>query len=176
MNKRDMSLYKKLFVIILIIVIVIIAIFNYYLYKIDQNHLQKFDKTSKKVIQETELYDINKKYYFQENEFYHIFKGESDSQEEMFASVHFPEEAKKIENDNIKTYKSEDLVSEETILNEWEQTCNQCEFVKIQTAIIDNELLWEIKYNDAYNLYVFDYYLMSDGTDFESFRLRRNFN
>lgn len=176
MNKRNVSLYKKLFVIILIIVVVIIAIFSYYLYKIDQNHLQKFDKTSNKVIQETELSDIKEKYYFQENEFYHIFKGESDSQEEMFASVHFPEEAKKIESDNIKTYKSEDLVSEETILNEWEQTCNQCEFVKIQPAIIDNELLWEIKYNDADNRYVFDYYLMSDGTDFESFRLRRNFN
>src|SRR5690625_230370 len=176
MNKRNISLYKKMFVIILIIVVVIIAIFSYKLYKIDQNHIKKLNKTSNKIIQETELSDIKEKYYFQENEFYHIFKGESDSQEEMFASVNFPEEAKKIENDNIKTYKSEDLVSEETILNEWEQTCNQCEFIKIQPAIIDNELLWEIKYNDADNRYVFDYYLMSDGTDFESFRLRRNFN
>src|SRR5690625_1938888 len=176
MNKRNMSLYKKMFVIILIIVVVIIAIFSYYLYKIDQNNLQKFDKTSNKVIQETELSDIKEKYYFQENEFYHIFKGESDSQEEMLASVHFPEEAKKIENDNIKAYKSEDLVSAETIVNEREQTCYQCEFVKIQPAIIDNVLLWEIKYNDADNRYVFDYYLMSDCTDFESFRLRRYFN
>src|SRR5699024_9534376 len=100
----------------------------------------------------------------------------SDSQEEMFASVNFPEEAKKIENDNIKTYKSEDLVSEETILNEWEQTCNQCEFIKIQPAIIDNELLWEITYNYDDNRYFIDYYFMLDCTYYESFRLRRNFN
>src|SRR5699024_12476550 len=139
--------YKKMFVIILIIVVVIIAIFSYYLYKIDQNHLQKFDKTSNKVIQETELSDIKEKYYFQENEFYHIFKGESDSQEEMFASVNFQEVAKKIENDNIKTYKSEDLVTEETILKEWEKICNQYDFINNQTTIID----YKFKLIDTFN-------------------------
>src|SRR5699024_10145990 len=105
MNKRNISLYKKMFVIILIIVVVIIAIFSYYLYKIDQNHLQKFDKTSNKVIQETELSDIKEKYYFQENEFYHILKEENDSQEEIYDTVNLQEEATKIDKNNINLKK-----------------------------------------------------------------------
>ncbi len=176
MNQRSSSFYKKIILLILIIIIVLISVFAYYLYNIEKNHAMSFDETSEMVIKETDITQILQKSSFQEKELYHIFVGENDSEEELLASVHLPEDSKEISKKDIKTYESTDLIPEDAMLDQWEQTCNQCEFINIQPALIDKDLLWEIKYNEADNRYVFEYYLMSDGSEYESFKLKRNFN
>lgn len=176
MKQRNFSFFKKLILLILIIGVVLVSIFVFYLYNIDKKHKASFDETSEMVIKDTEMTQISQKYSFQEKELYHVFLGKNDSDEDLIASVHLPEKAKEITEKDIQIYKSINYISEQSMLKEWEQICDQCQFIQIQPALIENDLLWEIKYNDIDNRYVFDYYLMSDGSEYENFKLKRNFN
>lgn len=175
MRQKKFTLNKGIILIIAIIVITLITIFSYYLYNIQKNHEIVFDESSKMIIKETDMVKITNMYVSQEESLYHIFTGETKTEEEVISSIRLRKD-KDLSPKNIKTHKSTDMVSEKAILNKWLDTCNQCEKVKIQPAIIDKELLWEITYTDGDDRYVFAYYLMKNGTKYEEVKLKRNFN
>lgn len=175
MNQDNYSFFKRIALIIVLIIILLIAVFFYYMFTIEKDFEATFDQSKAKVIEETDLKNISSMHSYQEEELFHIFIGKSNSNEDLISVVHLDKD-KKITSEKIKTFKSVDYISEESMLDKWAETCNQCDLIKIQAAYTDDFLLWEITYNDIDNRYVFDYYLMTDGKQFEELKLNRNFN
>lgn len=175
MNQTNYSLYKRIILVAVIIAVIVISIFFYYMFSIEKKYESSFDQSKEKVIEETELVNISDMYAYQEKELFHIFFGNNKSDVDLISVVHL-EKDKEISAGNIKTVDSSNLLSEEAMLDSWAQTCNQCELVNIQAAYSDENLLWEIKYNDVDNRYVFDYYFMTDGKQYEELKFKRNFN
>lgn len=175
MNQTNTQLYKNIFVtiILIIFIILIIGVLSYML-NIEKKYSESFNQTKQKVMDDTEMTTITNMYSFQESEFYHIFLGENESKDNLISVVQFDKEnANPI--DEIKTYDRTDFISQKSILDKWAETCDRCEFINIQPAIIDDTLLWEISYNDVEEHYVLAYYLMTDGQEFESLKFQRNF-
>ncbi len=176
MNQSNNQLYKNIFITVILIsfIILIIGILSYML-NIEKKHSESFNHTKQKVIDDTEMTTITNMYSFQESEFYHIFLGENEAKDNLISVVQFDKE-KENPIDKIKTYEQKDFISQKSILDQWSETCDRCKFIKIQPAIIDDILLWEITYNDVEDNYLLAYYLMTNGEDFEKLKFKRNFN
>ncbi len=175
MNRSNINPYKVILLVIIGMVLIIVGLFFYNFSQIEKKRNAVFDASEKLVMNETDIEDISNKYVSQEKKLYHIFIGKNKEDEELISFIHLKKENKPSKKD-IKTYKTAEFISENEILDIWSQTCNQCELIKIQPAIIEENILWEITYNDADDRYVFDYYLMTDGKQYEELKLKRNFN
>lgn len=175
MNRLNINIYKVILIVVIVIILITVIISFYNLSQIKKDRNSVFDASEKLVIKETDMIDISKKYVYQEKNLYHIFIGNNKDEEELISFIHLKKETD-LSSKDIKTYKTAEFISEKEILDNWAQTCNQCELINIQPAIIDKKILWEITYNDVDDRYVFDYYLMTDGKQYEELKLRRNFN
>lgn len=175
MNRSNINPYKVILLVIIGIVLIVVGLFFYNFSQIEKKRNAVFDASEKLVMNETDIEEISSKYVYQEKKLYHIFIGKNKEEEELISFIDLKQENKPSKKD-IKTYKTDEFISENEILDRWAQTCNQCELVKIQPAIIEGNILWEITYNDVDDRYVFDYYLMTDGKQYEELKLKRNFN
>jgi len=152
-----------LWTLIVIAVLLLIGIgYSIYLYQIiNDSRTAGFDNTKNQIESQTSYQNVHSiQSYYGENS-YHVFYASNEDNEERL--VFLPLEGEERELIAINT---EDMMSEEAILDAWSSSCDTCRFADISPAYEDGQALWEITYHDRDNQFVMDYYSI-DGQSLE---------
>ncbi|WP_067725503.1 cell wall elongation regulator TseB-like domain-containing protein [Oceanobacillus damuensis] len=156
----------------IVVIILACSIYAVYLYnEIYGSKTAEFAETSRQILNQTAITEIEKVEQYNGSEAYHIVFGENDENEEKL--IFYPLAGNEKE---LTTIDRTEIMSEEAILDQWQAQCNGCEFIKINPALENDEPLWEITYNDNNNRYVMDYLSIYDGSREEQYRLKKIFN
>lgn len=172
MNHRQYSFnWFKWGLIALIIIVIAIAIYFVLLYNnIQQSKVAGFANSEEKVLQQTALTEIDAIYRFHGEKAYHIMFGNTKKNDKKV--VFYP--LKKDEKD-LTIINQTEIMTKDSIQNQWNKECNACKLIGIVPAMINNEPLWEITYVDQTNRYVFDYLSIYDGSRYEQLSLKKMF-
>ncbi|MUV39798.1 hypothetical protein JNUCC1_03682 [Lentibacillus sp. JNUCC-1] len=128
-----------------------------------------FERSEQAVIDETDISAINDIHAFHEATSYHIVFGSTDDGDQKIAFV-------PLEDDRNLTVLNQDaLLTKQSMLKEWRQSCDACELIRIQPAMIETTALWELTYRDQNGRYVLDYMTMADGEQYEQMRFKQRF-
>ncbi|WP_377559121.1 DUF5590 domain-containing protein [Ornithinibacillus salinisoli] len=137
------------------------------------NKTEGFAETKEKVIDSTDIVEVNDIIRFHGNEYYHIVSGKTNKDIKQFVFVPITEDKEK--KDEYIIIDQDDILSHDSIKRDWQNNCNDCNLIKIIPAIIEENPLWEITYTDDSNRYVMDYVSIYDGSQYEQLRLRKTF-
>lgn len=159
--------FRKLVLLLISIFILSIAIYIGYLYySIQQSKTKGFSNTEEKVLEQTDVTKVESIYRFNGEQSYHIIFGKTKDGTQKIVYVPLTKD-----NNEFTIIEQNEVLSEEEVKSYWYQDCQQCEFIKITPAMVDNKPLWEITYIDEKDRYVFDYLSLYDGSHYEQFRL-----
>jgi len=148
--------------------IVIVISYTVYIYIHIQNEQKdSFSQTKQRVLADTNIAYIEDVQQFQSEKAYHIVFGKTKNNDEKFLFV-------PLHDDEMVVINNEDIIAEEQIYEKWRARCQHCDLIQISPAMIDNEPLWEITYNDD-DMYTFHYVSMIDGTMYERLQLTQMF-
>lgn len=158
--------------ILLLVIILACVIYAVYLY----NHLYDsktagFDQTSEQILNQTSITEIEKIEQYNGSAPYHVIFGLNEANEEEL--IFYPVEG---QVKDLTTINGSEILAEEDVLNLWQTKCNECELVKINPALENDEPLWEITYHDNNNRYVMEYLSIYNGTPVESYHFKKMFN
>ncbi|MGJ9456790.1 DUF5590 domain-containing protein [Oceanobacillus sp. CF4.6] len=157
---------------LLLVIILACIIYAVYLYNdLYDSKTEGFHETSKQILNQTSITEVEKIERYSGSTSYHVIFGINDENEEKL--IFYPLEGNEKELTTIDRSK---VLSEEEIVNLWRTQCNECEFVKINPALENDEPLWEITYHDNHNRYVMDYLSIYDGSPVESYVFKKMFN
>jgi len=159
---------------IVIVFLIIIACFIYgiFLYSdLYESKTKGFDETNEQILNQTAITEIDKIEKFNGAKSYHVIYGKNENEEEKI--IFYPLEGNE---KNLTTVDASETISQEQILQLWNEECESCDFVAISPAIIDDEVLWEIAYKDDQNRYVLDFFSMYDASRYEQHRFNPMFN
>lgn len=131
---------------------------------------QSMDHTISVILEQTAIKEVKDIDLFSGEESYHVLLGEDESGEEKIIFYPLAGKEKKIHSVSM-----DEVISKGSIYSDWKENCENCTFVEINPAIINEEMLWEIIYYDEYNRYVLDYVTMDDGTRVEQYRFTKDF-
>lgn len=166
--------YHRLFkwIALLSLLCVIIAIiYSTFLYlDIEKSKVKGMDSSEKRVYQETDILIIDKIEPFYGEESYHIVTGKDENKQAFIAFVPLTSVKEK-----IKVVNQADIISKDTIYNDWNKNCSKCKMIKMTPGIIEDEMIWEITYRDALNRYVLEYLFIYDGKQYERLRFTERF-
>ncbi|WP_163969835.1 cell wall elongation regulator TseB-like domain-containing protein [Oceanobacillus halotolerans] len=156
---------------VITICMIALLVYSYYLYQIVQEQRTTgFSNSEEIVIRETTLQQIDTIKNFQGKEAYHILFGSTDDTQEQIAFLNLDNDQK-----DIVLIDQDEIISEKQAVDEWSQTCDECEFIKISPAMINERPLWELTYRDEKDRYVLDYISMYDGSQYEQLRFKQTF-
>ncbi|MBP1969583.1 uncharacterized protein YpmB [Virgibacillus natechei] len=164
----------KIFWIFLILLILLVSCFIYVIFlylDIQESKTAGFEETERQIIQATSITEIEKIEQFNGAEAYHVIFGKNEDNEEKI--IFYPLEGNE---KTLTTVEKNEIVLAETIKSGWSEQCTGCEFINIVPAMVDDEPLWELAYNDDSNRYILDYLSMYDGSRYEQYRFNRMFN
>lgn len=168
-NAKNIN-YKQLIVIGLILLMLVVIGFGIYLYNVIQTSKEGgFEQTKAIVTASTGIDKIEDIYVFQSEVLYHIVLGQTKSNEKQL--VFLPVEDK----DNAVVIPLDEIITEEAMIQEWQGFCSDCSNLKVNYAMIDKVPLWELTYVDETKRYVFDYFTLDEGEQFEQLRLSRKY-
>lgn len=171
---NQMSKVKKIFIwtsIILLVLFISAAAFSIYLYQdIVGSKTEGYAETESQILDATSLVSIDNIEQFNGSEAYHVVFGENEANERKI--IFYPLEGNE---KNLTVIDQSEIVSEETILNQWEEICSECEFIKAVPAIIDENVLWELTYIDESDRYILDYVSIYNGERYEQYRFTQMF-
>lgn len=148
---------------LIMIAIIVYTVINYN--QLISSKTKSFSSSEARVLEETDIADINTIDIFNGDEAYHVIFGQRKDKTEEIAFV--PLDKKK----EIKTIKKSEIMADKEIKTKWRSNCTSCKWIKTTPAIIDEHLLWEMTYKDAKNRYVYDYRSIYDGELYEQFRI-----
>jgi len=132
-----------------------------------------YSETEEVILEQTSLKEIDTIEHFFGDEAYHVVYGKNEQGEEKI--IFYPLEEEDGEK-NITTIDFENVLSKEQIIQEWQQNCTSCQFVNLTPALLDEEELWEVAYQDEQNRYVLAYYSMDDAEIYERLFFKSMFN
>ncbi|MGY0691746.1 cell wall elongation regulator TseB-like domain-containing protein [Virgibacillus sp. FSP13] len=160
--------------ILLVICLVLISCLIYigFLYhSIQESKNAGFSDTKERVLENTELTEIDRISKFQGEKTYHILFGNTKDQDEKIVFVPIQSKSEK-----ITIIDASDILREQNVIKQWQEQCNKCELIDVTPAMVDNKALWEVTYKDSSDRYTFDYLSIYDGTRFQQIRLKSMFN
>ncbi|MEC5422491.1 DUF5590 domain-containing protein [Virgibacillus sp. C22-A2] len=128
------------------------------------------DQTAEQILRATSITEIDKIEQFNGAEAYHVIFGKNDKNEEKI--IFYPLEGNE---KNLTTIDQSEIVTEQSVLQQIQQACTNCELIKILPALVNDEVLWEITYIDNSSRYVMEYVSIYDGSQYEQYRFRRMF-
>ncbi|MBY7143514.1 DUF5590 domain-containing protein [Virgibacillus sp. NKC19-3] len=128
------------------------------------------EETKEQILNATAITEIDKIEQFNGTESYHVVFGKDEDNEEKI--IFYPLEGNE---KTLTTIDKSEIVTEESVRNQWMNECSGCELLNIVPALVDDTPLWEIAYNDNSNRYILDYLSIYDGTRYEQYRLNRMF-
>lgn len=160
----------KLVVGIVLLVILVLLGYLIYMYKSIENDKTKgFDETEKHIYEVTEIVSVDKITSFQSEELFHVITGKDSNKQKLI--VFLPLEDK----ENVTIIPYSETIPEENMIKSWNDTCKNCTSLTTNYAMINGEPLWELTYNDGSNRYVFDYFSLADGEQYEQLRLYQKY-
>jgi uncharacterized protein YpmB len=173
MDNRTSNM-KKTFIwgsVILLLLLIAALVYSIFLYQeIMESRTDGFAETEEQIMDATSLVSIEKIEQFNGADAYHIVFGENEANEKKI--IFYPLEGNE---KNLTVLDQSEIVSEETILNEWQKSCSACEFIKAVPAIVEDQVLWELTYIDESERYILDYVSIYDGTRYEQYRFTQMF-
>ncbi|WP_339227996.1 DUF5590 domain-containing protein [Oceanobacillus sp. FSL K6-2867] len=169
MNKSKWLLWTSLPILIILIALGIYGIVLYN--NLYNSKTAGFDETSKQILSQTSITEIDKIEQYNGSKAYHVLFGKNGEGEEKL--IFYPLEGKE---KSLTTIDKSEILTEEEIVSRWESECNNCKLIKVTPALEENEALWEIAYNDMNNDYVLDYKSIYDGSSVHTYRFQRMFN
>lgn len=156
-------------IVIVIIVCLSVAGYSIYLYQeIEESKQADFSSSIQRVLSETEIEQVDEVTRYHGTSYYHAVTGETINGETGIAFVPVNEEAE------ITYFLMEELNEESSIIDQWRDSCTECSLISTNPALENDHPLWEIKYIDNQDRYVFEYRSMEDGSIYESVRLRQS--
>lgn len=171
-SQSIVSTWLKWTIIIVSLILIIGLIYSIYLYNtIEKSKTAGFAETKEQALQETDLTKINEIDRFDGKTAFHILSGEAKNGDKKI--VFFPLDAKKKEPTVID---ESEIIPRESMLNQWNNQCKSCEFIKISPAMVNDEALWELTYIDQSKRYTLDYLSIYDGSRYEQFQFKQMFN
>ncbi|WP_217585458.1 DUF5590 domain-containing protein [Lentibacillus saliphilus] len=129
-----------------------------------------FAKTEETVIEKTDIVSVEHIDVFHEAISYHIVFGTTERGNDKVVFVPINDS-----DADMMTFNRTDMMTEQDIEKEWNETCQSCELLDIQAAMIESNPLWELTYKDEHDRHVLDYVSMQDGQRYEQLRFKRNF-
>ncbi|WP_047980063.1 cell wall elongation regulator TseB-like domain-containing protein [Ornithinibacillus contaminans] len=169
-KRIDFPSWTKWVVLAFILLIIAFITFFVIVYtSIQSSKTDGYDAARKRVLAETDIVEINDTMRFYGDTGYHVIYGTKRDNEEQIAFV--PDTKK----EDITIVAQEDIITSDTVKQNWEKECSACEFQAIVPAIIKGNALWEITFTDEANRYVINYVSMYDGTQYEEFRFNKMF-
>lgn len=175
MNKqqsRNFILLKWSFIIFLLLIIFGLIYLGFLYYEIQQNKTKGYANAKETVIKNTSITEINNIVRFHGEEAYYVIYGTTESKKELMAFVPFNHQ----NNDQLTVLDLTEIISKESVIEEWQKQCTDCQLIKVIPGMINNKPLWEITYVDSSKRYVFDYLSIEDGSQYERLRFKRMFN
>jgi uncharacterized protein YpmB len=165
------SIWLKWSSILLLVIILACIIYAVYLYNdLYKSKTAGFDETTEQILNQTSIAEVEKIEKYNGSSPYHVVFGLNDANQEQL--IFYPLEGKEKE---LTTINKSEIISEEEVLSLWQTKCNECELVRINPALENNEPLWEITYHDSQNRYVMEYLSFYDGAPVESYHFRKMF-
>ncbi|MCT2537355.1 DUF5590 domain-containing protein [Aquibacillus koreensis] len=159
---------------ILVICIIFIAVISYsiYLYStVQENKKDGFSASIQLAQSETEIKNIKEVTRFHGDIFYHVVTGESGDGEPAVAFV--PVEENVDEQSDVLFFLLNDTITRDQVMSEWRQSCVSCELHGINLGLYSDEPVWEVKYINKADRYVFQYFPL-DGSETFGVELRRS--
>ncbi|WP_245843784.1 DUF5590 domain-containing protein [Oceanobacillus rekensis] len=157
--------------ILLLVIILACIIYAVYLYNdLYNSKTAGFDETKEQILNQTSIAEIEKIEQYNGSSPYHVVFALNEANEEKL--IFYPVEGKEKE---LTTINRSEIITAEEVLSLWQAQCNECELVKINPALENNEPLWEITYHDNQNRYVMEYLSIYDGAPVESYRFKKMF-
>ena len=173
MHRRNFLLpsWTKWAILVLFLIIIAILIFLTILYSdIQESKTNGFPEAKQRVLQETDVVDIEDTLRYQGDTLYHVIYGKTEENESVI--VYVPED----KDEKITIVNQNEIISYDTVKEKWENKCINCELIDIVPAIIKEDALWEITYYDETKRYVLEYVSIFDGTEYEEFRFKKMFD
>jgi len=169
-KKKIPSWLKWLFTIIIIILLISVT-FGLIMYNtIQKDKTKGYSQTEKDVLNNTDIVSIDKiTHFFGEKEYHIAFGQDSDNNGE----IAFVEQNEN--NEQILTFDSKEMISEQKIQSLWDKDCKDCKLIKITPAMVDKEPLWEIAYENHEEHYIINYLSMYDGSSYEQYHFKPTF-
>lgn len=170
--KKKVKKYNYIKVIVGVVFLLAAVLTGYLIYfynSIESNKSEGHDETIKYIYDMTDIVTIDKITSFQSNELFHIATGEDTKGEKVI--VFLPLEDK----ENFTIVPLSETISEAKIIEKWDSFCVKCTSLTTNYAMIEGEPLWELTYDDGSNRYVFDYFSLDDGEQFEQLRLYQKY-
>lgn len=162
--------YLKLSISIILLLFMLLFIFFIYLYQsIEKDKSIGYDETETYIYDKTDIVTIEKITSFQSEELFNIVTGFDANKEKLIVFLPLEEKAA------LTVIPYNETTSEEKLIEDWRLTCKKCELLMANYAMIEDEALWELTYIDESNRYVFDYFSLYDGEQFEQLRLYRKY-
>ncbi|UJL48074.1 DUF5590 domain-containing protein [Virgibacillus sp. NKC19-16] len=165
---RSWLFWSLLIFILLFVSFLLYAVFLYL--DIMESKTAGVEETEEQITQATSVTEINKIEQFNGAKSYHVVFGQNEDNEEKI--IFYPLEGNE---KTLTTIDKSEIVTEESIINQWRNECNGCDLLNIVPALVDDTPLWEITYNDSSNRYILDYLSIYDGSRYEQYRLNRMF-
>ncbi|MUK87292.1 hypothetical protein GMD78_02600 [Ornithinibacillus sp. L9] len=170
-ERRITPSWVKWSFLVLILLLIIVIVYSVFFYQaILNNKTEGFDHTRNKVLQTTDIVEIEVINRFHGETSYHVVSGLTEENMEQIIFVPLSDEEEELiilDQDEIMSYQS--------IKTKWENDCKDCDLIKITPAVLEDSPLWELTYKDHSDRYVIDYVSMHDGSRYEQLRLRKTF-
>ncbi|MBT2214238.1 DUF5590 domain-containing protein [Virgibacillus dakarensis] len=154
--------------------LVLLACFIYmaFLYHaIQESKTNGFNEAKETVLKNTELTEVKEISRFQGEEAYFILIGNTKEQKKKIAFMPVKNDTEKITIVDAKK-----IISKQSIIDEWKNQCHKCELIKVTTAMVDQNPLWEVTYRNSSGYQIIDYLSIYDGKRYQQFRLKSMFN
>ncbi|WP_155982691.1 DUF5590 domain-containing protein [Paucisalibacillus sp. EB02] len=156
---------------VLFFIIIAIFIFIINLYSdIQESKTKGFSDAEHRVLQETDIVEIESTSRYQADSLYHVVFGKTKAEQSIIVFV--PEDDEK----KLTIVNQTEILQYDTVKANWMNECVKCELIDIVPAINKGNALWEITYYDEANRYVLDYVSIFDGTKYEEFRFKKMFD
>jgi uncharacterized protein YpmB len=170
-RKFEMPSWAKWTILALILIFIAIFIYLIVLYHdIQDSKTKGYSQAEQRVLQETDIVQIEETVRYQGDILYHVVTGKNDDGKNLIVFV--PES----NDEEVVIVKQNDILPYDTVKANWENDCVNCELIHIVPAIIKNDALWEITYYDESDRYVIGYVSIFDGSTYEEFRFKKMFD
>ncbi|QDP40432.1 cell wall elongation regulator TseB-like domain-containing protein [Radiobacillus deserti] len=142
-----------------------ISIYNHTM----DNKRDGFEQSSEIAMEQTALVSVDQVERYHGEEYYHVVTGTTEDGEKGFAFVPQGDQQKP-----VRLILEKNIMNENEMKNQWKKSCSSCSFISMNLGINGDTYLWEIKYIDEQDRYVFDYYNAMNGEKFGNYRLRQS--
>ncbi|UFU01277.1 DUF5590 domain-containing protein [Radiobacillus kanasensis] len=133
------------------------------------NKTKGFEQSKQEALDQTALVSTDEVDRYHGEKFYHVVTGTTEDGERGFAFVPQGDEKKP-----VRLLLEKNIMNEEEMMDQWMNTCSSCSFISLNMGVNGDTYLWEIKYIDDQDRYVFDYYNVMNGEKFGNYRLRQS--